>query len=680
MSNTGLIAPVECSSIASSTQSKEESLPTAAPGRPVFDAKTGKYVFPNLLSEFIYMRTYSRWLHDELRRESWNETIERYISFIKSERKIPSHVANGCRDAIMTMDVLPSMRAFWSAGPAALRDNTCFYNCAHIPIDSLKSFTELLYILMMGTGIGFSVEHQFVDNLPTVGFQTKAVVHHQIADSTEGWADALLFGLTHWFQGRRVEFDYDLIRKAGAILKTKGGRASGPEPLKALMDFCEQIILGASGRKLRPIECHDICCQIAEIVMVGGFRRAATISISDPDDEEMRHAKDFNRGQFPKIRFMANNSAYWGERPDRETFDREWTALVRSKSGERGLSIDSWHMRADRPKGEVRPNPCGEIGLRFARSVDPWTGEGGGGQFCNLTAAVMRPWDTIKTFAKKIRLATWLGAIQATFTEFPYLRPAWKQHCDEDRLLGVDITGQCDNPKLSGDPEAMRYFNRIAVETAAEASAYLGINMPVAITCGKPSGNSSQLVDCASGFHPRFSQFYLRRVRIAATDPLFHLIRDYGVPVYKENGQENLSDEDVRVWVAEFPVKAPENAVLRDSESALEQCERYLHVTQTWMAERGHNQSATIYVREHEWAEVGDWVYNNFDQITGISFLPYDGGSYRLAPYQEIEEDEYEAAQAKMPTVNFAALSRYEIEDRGEGAREYACSGGSCEL
>ncbi|MDB4278201.1 hypothetical protein N9917_01225 [Deltaproteobacteria bacterium] len=642
--------------------------------------KESEDVFPNLLSEFIYMRTYSRWLADDRRRETWDETVGRYVEFIGEQRRIPAHILREVHQGILGMGILPSMRALWSAGPAALRDNTCFYNCSFIPIDSLKSFNELLYILMMGTGIGYSVERKFVGNLPPVALLSQASASYQIADSTEGWADALYYGMTQWFNGRKVEFDYSLIREAGAILQTKGGRASGPEPLQKLMAFCEATILGAAGRQVKSIECHDMCCQIGEIVMVGGFRRAALISISDQDDKEMRHAKDWSLGEFPAIRYMANNSAYYEGKPDDETFWGEWAALVRSKSGERGLSIDSWHQRADRPAGFIRPNPCGEIGLKFALSTDPWTGEGGGGQFCNLTAAIMRADDTRESFAQKVRLATWLGCVQASFTEFPYLRDTWKKHCDEDRLLGVDITGQCDNPALSGDPEAMAFFNRVAIETAAEASAYLNIPMPVAITCGKPSGNSSQLVDCASGFHPRFSPYYLRRVRIASHDPLFQLIRDQGVPVEKENGQEHLPDDEVTVWVAAFPVKAPSHAVLRNDETAIQQCNRYLHIMKTWCGERGHNQSATIYVRDEEWDEVGQWVLDHFDGITGISFLPYDGGEYRLAPYEEITEEQYIAAEAAMPDVDFTVLSRYEEEDRGGGAQVLACSGGSCEI
>jgi len=636
--------------------------------------------FPNLLSQFVYTRTYSRWDSSLGRRETWDETVARYMDFISTERDLPRHVVKEIHKGILRRDVLPSMRALWSAGDAARRDNTTMYNCSFVPLDSFRSFTELLYILMMGTGVGFSVERQFVNNLPAVASLTGETVTHVVPDSTTGWADSFYFGMTQWFNGNKVAFDYSQVRPAGAVLKTKGGRASGPEPLMRLFKFAEETVLAATGRKMRPIEAHDIACMIGEIVMSGGVRRAALISISDVDDEELRHAKDWSRGEFPKLRYMANNSAYYGEKPSEDIFWKEWNALVNSGSGERGFSIDSWHRRAGRPQGMVRTNPCGEIGLRFMPSTDGVTGESGSGQFCNLSAAVMRAGDTRESFAAKVRLATWIGAIQSSFTYFPYLRPGWKQTCDEDRLLGVDITGQCDNPGLSKDPEAMRHFNQVALDTAAEASAYLGINMPVAVTCGKPSGNSSQLVDCASGFHPRFASHYIRRVRIASTDPLFKLIRDSGVPVHKDNRFEDWADEDCPTWVAEFPVKAPEGAVLRNEETAIEQCDRYLHVIQTWCGNRGHNQSATIYVNPEEWEEVGKWVFENFANITGLSFLPYDGGNYKLAPYEEITEEHYEAIMAQMPDVDFSLLTYYEQEDRGEGARELACQGGACEL
>ena len=636
-------------------------------------------VFPNLLSEFIYKRTYSRWVTEKGRRETWPETVQRYMDFVTEERDIPRHVSKEIQAAILQMEVLPSMRALWAAGEAAKRDNTCMYNCSFLPMDSLKSFSELLYILMQGTGVGFSVESRFVEALPVVGETSNTTIHHTIADSTEGWADALWFGVQQWWKGYKVEFDYSGIRPAGSPLKIKGGRASGPEPLRKLMDFAETTVLAGGGRKLRPLEVHDICCQIAEIVMVGGFRRAALISFSDPENEEIRHAKDWTRGDFPAIRYMSNNTAVYEGKPSEALFEAEWRSLVNSKSGERGFfSYPQW--RREQRGGECRANPCGEILLRFDTANDAITGEGGSGSFCNLTSAVMRSHDTRETMAKKVRLATWVGALQSTFTHFPYLRPGWAQVCEQDRLLGVDITGQCDNPKLSTDPEVMLYLNSVARDTAAEATAYLGINMPVAITCGKPSGNSSQLVDCASGFHPRFSPYYFRHVRIAASDPLFRMVRDAGVPAFPENGQEHMAKEDVNVWVVRFPVKAPENAIFRHHETAIEQCDRYLHIMETWCGERGHNQSATIYVREHEWEGIGQWVWENFDRLTGLTFLPFDGGKYRLPPYQEIDQAEYEKAQALMPKVDFSYLSTYEREDRGEGAQELACRGGSCEL
>lgn len=638
-----------------------------------------KTPFPNLLSEFVYKRTYARW--NGQRRENWSETIDRYVEFLREEcPTVPAEVFEGIRNNMIDMQVMGSMRAFWSAGVPARRDHTCIYNCSFIPLDNLKAFSEGLYILMQGTGVGFSVERQFVENLPKVASVNGTEIQHKIEDSAEGWADSLYIALVNNYNGTKVKFDLSGIRPAGAVLKTKGGRASGPDPLRRLLEFVQETVLGASGRQLRPIECHDIMCMVGEIVVCGGVRRSALISFSDPEDEEMRHAKNWKRGNFPQIRYMANNSSYYSEKPSEEVFWAEWDALVESQSGERGFSIGNWHNRADRPANDVRSNPCHEIGLRFLRATDPVTGEGGGGQFCNLSAAVMRSEDTPETFAEKVRLATWIGVMQASFTNFPYLRKGWKQTCQEDCLLGVDITGQCDNPELSQNEEAMKYFNQVAINTARIASSVVGINMPVAITCGKPSGNTSQLVDCASGFHPRYSKYYFRHVRIAAHDPLCQMVRDQGLPMFKENGEENKEDKDVKTWVARFPVQAPDGAMLRDSETALEQCERYLQVMRTWCSERGHNQSVTIYPKPHEWREVGEWVYKHFDEITGVSFLPYAGGNYRLAPYEEIDAETYKEALDKMPDIDFGMLSVYEREDRGQGSRELACVGGVCEL
>jgi len=637
--------------------------------------------FPNLLSEFVYTRTYARWMEEVGRRENWGETVSRYTDFVFKDRDLPVGLRSRAQKLILNLDVLPSMRALWCAGPAMERDNVCGYNCSFLPIDNLRAFSEGLYILMQGTGVGFSVERTFVNNLPEIAHPTGESIDYIIGDSTEGWADAVYFGMVQFHLGRKVNFNYSLIREKGARLKTKGGRASGHEPLKRVLDFAAETIAAAAGRRLKPIEAHDIMCMIAEIVMVGGFRRASLISFSDVDDQEMRDAKDWNKGKFPAIRYMANNSAVYHERPTPEVFWREWEALAASGSGERGFFCVTPPNVAKRG-GEFRCNPCAEIKLRFKRATDPWTGAGGGGSFCNLTAAVMRPWDTVETMAEKVEVATWLGAIQASYTNFPYLRPAWKELCEEDNLLGVDITGQCDNPTLSENEEAMTYLNSVACDTATIATSYLKTNPPAAITCGKPSGNSSQFVDCASGFHPRYAPYYFRHVRISSKDPLFHLIRDQGVPLFKENGQEHLDDEDVDVWVARFPVKAPEGAKLRHHERAIDQCNRYLQIMRTWCSTKGHNQSATIYVRDDEWKEVGQWLYENFDNVTGLSFLNFDesGTKYRLPPYAEITEGEYHEAMLTMPKVDFSVLSFYETRDEGEGAAVLACSGGACEI
>lgn len=683
---------------------------------------TEEVKFPTPLSKFVFTRTYPRWRSDIGRRETFVESVDRYLEFISSERKIPQDVLEGIRSKMIRMEVLPSMRALWSAGDAARSDNTMIYNCSFLPLDSLVGFSELLYILMMGTGAGYSVERRFINKLPVVQPRSEApAVTYVIQDSAVGWMKALYDGLYMMWKGQAVAFDYSLIRPAGAILKTKGGRASGPGPLRNLLEFVDDLLKNAGGRQLNSVEVNDIACMEGEIVMAGGVRRSALISFSDPDDLLMRDAKKYPTCKicqwgwsnhlskvdgdgkdhlmtehgvteeeylkeypgaylgFGAHRFMANNSAFWEGKPDRETFDREWLALRNSGSGERGFYMIPPKKRAGR-RGDCRSNPCGEIILRFLESKDPWTGEGGGGQFCNLSAAVMRSNDTRKSFAEKVRIATWIGVIQATFTHFPHLRPGWKSTCEEDRLIGVDITGHCDNPKLSGDEEAMSYFNQVACETAAEAASYMNIPMPVAITTGKPSGNSSQAIDCASGFHTRYAPFYIRRVRISNKDPLFLLARDSGVPVHKDVKYQGVPDEECPTWVAEFPVAAPKGCMTRKDETALEQLGRYLKIMQTWCNDRGHNQSATVYVKDDEWDQVGDWLFENFNDVTGLSFLPYSGGNYTLAPYEEIDEARYNELMRDFPEIDYSLLELYEREDMGEGAQTLACVGGSCEI
>ena len=638
--------------------------------------------FRNDLGELVYLRSYARWLENEKRRETWNETVDRVCRFLFKESPIDTEEVALIKEMILTQQVMPSMRSLWASGEFASIDNTAIYNCSFLPIDNLKAFSELIYILMQGTGVGFSVESKFVNKLPLIAEMdsTKSATF-QVEDSSVGWADAIFFVVTHAWKGfGSIEIDYSLVRPRGSRLKTKGGRASGPKPLQDAIEFIIDTIHNAKSRKLTTLEVYDICCSLAEVVVVGGVRRSAMISFSDPNDKSLRHAKDWKLGNFPLKRYMSNNSAYFADRPNKDVFDREWKQLAESGSGERGFSIDNWHKYAPRTKGECRSNPCHEIGLRFKESNDPWTGDGGGGQFCNLSAVVVRPEDTLDTLKVKVRLATIIGCTQATFTNFPYLRPAWKKLCQEDRLIGVDLTGQCDNPNLLDNLDNLSALNDIAVSTASEMSKLLRINMPVAITCGKPSGNTSQMVDCASGFHPRYSDFYFRHIRVSADDPLSHLLRSEGIPMFPEVGQEELPLDKIKTWVARFPIKSPQGSMTRDDETSFDQMERYLTIMKGWCKERGHNQSATIYVKNDDWDKVGQWVWDNFDDIVGLSFLPYDGGNYKLAPYEEISEEEYLDAIQDFPNIDFQRLAEFETYDQGQGSSEIACTGGACEI
>lgn len=637
--------------------------------------------FKNQLGELVYLRSYARWLDTDKRRETWPETIERVTDFLFNDKEVDTEDVEAIKDLILSQDIMPSMRSLWASGEYASIDNTAIYNCSFMPMDNLRAFSELIYILMQGTGVGFSVERKFVDKLPIVERRFEGEAKHTVQDSSVGWADAIYFAVTSAYKGySAVVVDYSLVRPRGSRLKTKGGRASGPEPLMSAIVFICNTISKAEGRRLHTLEVYDICCAIAEVVVVGGVRRSAMISFSDPDDESMRHAKDWKRGNFPLKRYMSNNSAYFPERPSKEVFDREWKQLAESGSGERGFSIDNWHKYSPREKGTSRSNPCHEISLRFREANDAWTGAGGGGQFCNLSAVVIRPEDTLETLKTKVKYATIIGCVQSTFTYFPYLRPAWREMCNEDRLIGVDLTGQCDNVKLVNDPDTLSALNEVAISTAELYSKRLGINMPKVITCGKPSGNTSQMVDCSSGFHPRYSQYYFRHIRISADDPLSELLKTEGVPMFPEVGQENLPDSEVKTWVARFPIQSPEGAMTRDDETSFDQLERYLQIMKNWCKDRGHNQSATIYVKDGDWDRVGDWVWKHFDEIVGLSFLPYDGGNYKLAPYEEITKEEYEDSVQDFPNIDFSKLSLFETFDMGEGSYEIACTGGACEI
>lgn len=633
-------------------------------------------VFKHPSQEFVYLRTYSRWLEEEQRREMWSETVDRFINFIEEERgeKIPSKVIKKMRQYILNLDVMPSMRAMWAAGPAAKKDNTCMYNCAFQAVDSIRSFSECLYILMCGTGYGFSVESKNVEKLPVVPkLSSESSGTIVIEDSKKGWADSLRSLLESLYNGKDLDFDYSLIRAKGERLMTMGGRASGPEPLIKLHNYVREVFSNAQGRKLTSLECHDLMCQIAEIVVVGGVRRSSEISLSDLNDDEMRNAKS---GTFPLRRYMANNSAVYNSKPSAVEFLTEWGALASSGSGERGIfNLDAVRKSCpDRRNGELiqGTNPCGEIALRSM-------------EFCNLSEVVIKPTDDLDDLMGKVECATWIGAIQSTFTKFPYLRRKWKQNCEEERLLGVSLTGQMDNPALM-TKDNLTALRKKAVKIAKKAADILGVEMSVSVTTGKPSGTVSQLVDSASGCHVRYSPYYIRRYRISSTDPLLKLLKDQNVPMSPEVGQRKIengkvvkgwSEDKVDTWVVEFPMASPKNALTRHDVDAIAQLEHYKTVQTNWCE---HNQSCTIYVKDHEWFEVGNWVYENWDYINGISFLPYDGGVYDLAPYQEITKQEYDKLSKAFPDIDFSTLSKYEVEDTTEGAKSLACSGDKCEL
>jgi ribonucleoside-triphosphate reductase (thioredoxin) len=625
-------------------------------------------IFKNTAAEFIYVRTYARWIDELGRRETWEETVDRYVTFLQEERgdKIPPKVLKKIREKILSFEVMPSMRALWAAGTAARQDNLTIYNCSALEVNSIDSFAEALYILMCGTGEGYSVRQSSVDQLSEVpSFQQNTPpTRHIVEDSRKGWAESVRLLLTALYTGTDIDFDYSLLRPKGAKLVVMGGRSSGPAPLITLHAFIRETLHKASGRKLSTLECSDIMNQIAESVVVGGVRRSSQISLSDLHDEAMRHAKDW---PFPPRRYMSNNSAIYEVKPSAIDFLKEWSALASSGTGERGIfNLESLRKNAPTRRDKsliLLTNPCGEIALR---------NQG----LCNLSEVVVRAEDDLDSLLDKVETATWLGSIQSTFTDFSYVNSQWKTNADEERLLGVSLTGQMDNPEMMR-PEYLKALKAKAVKVARHASIKLGINMPAAITCVKPSGTVSQLVDSASGIHARFSPYYIRRYRVSSTDPLCHLLRDQGVKLSPENGQENLPLEEVTTFVVSFPSKSPEGAVTKDKLSALEQLEIYKKTQTNWCE---HNVSMTVYVKDHEWFDVGNWVYNNWDHITGLSFLPFDGGKYKQAPYEEITKEQYEKMLAKFPHIDYSQLSRYETSDRTEGAKSYSCVGDKCEL
>jgi ribonucleoside-triphosphate reductase (thioredoxin) len=625
---------------------------------------------PTDYQSFIHTSRYARWLEDEGRRESYPETIERYIQNVVAPVVEDPEVVDAIRQGISDLGIMPSMRAMMTAGPAMQRDNTSAYNCSYLPVDDPKSFDEAMFILLCGTGVGFSVERQYVNKLPEVPerlFASDDTI--VVADSKEGWAKAYRKLLALLWAGEVPKWDVSKVRPAGAKLKTFGGRASGPAPLVELFNFTIGKFKAAAGRKLSSIECHDIMCKIGEVVVVGGVRRSAMISLSNLSDDRMRHAKSGQWWENNGQRALANNSTSYTEKPDMETFMREWTALVESKSGERGIFNRQASQKQAAKNGRRNPdwdfgtNPCSEIILR------PY-------QFCNLTEVVVRATDTIETLSHKVKLATILGTIQSTYTNFPYLRKKWKDNTEEERLLGVSLTGIMDNQLMTSKNVALEktleHLRNVAVATNAEWADRLGIPRSAAITCVKPSGTVSQLVDSASGIHARHSPYYTRTVRGDNKDPLTQFMKDMGVPA------EPCVMKPDNTTVFSFPVKSPEGAVTRNDMTAIEQLETWLTYQRHWCE---HKPSVTVSVRDEEWMEVGAFVYKYFDEMSGVSFLPHSDHTYQQAPYQDTTKEEYEALLAQMPTkIDWAKLSEYETEDMTKSSQSFACSSGVCEI
>ncbi len=635
-------------------------------------AEESKQYFKNSLGEFIYYRSYSRWIEDEGRRETWVESVDRYVAFMKSKigKALSEDEYREIREGILRLETMPSMRLMWSAGRAAEKTNVTAYNCSYIAPARIEDLAEIMYLSMCGAGVGFSVEDQTVQQFPQIKKQIgEKLPTHVIADSKEGWGDALTLGLKTWFSGKDIDFDFSGLRPQGARLKTMGGKSSGPGPLRAVLDFSRRKILAKQGRRLSTLDVHDIICKIGEVVVMGGVRRTALISLSDFDDREMRHAKT---GQFyltEPQRSMANNSAAYNEKPNSSVFLDEWIALAKSGTGERGI-FNRGSLKYQLPERRWKvfeedaatsgTNPCGEIVLKSK-------------QFCNLTEVVARKDDDEKSLLRKVRLATILGTFQSTLTDFPYLSKEWKRNCEEERLLGVSITGQWDAPVVR-NAAVLRKMRDRAIEVNQEYAKRFGINASTAVTCVKPSGTVSQLVDASSGLHPRHAPYYIRRVRIAATDALYHMLKDQKIPVYPEVGQ---SPETATTFVLEFPIKAPDGSIVRNDMSAIEQLEYWKLVKENYTE---HNPSVTISVGENEWISVADWLYEHWDMLGGLSFLPREDHVYAMAPYEEISKERYEQMVKESPEVDFSQILLYEHDDETQGAKELACVGGTCEV
>ena len=625
---------------------------------------------PTDYQNFIALSRYARWKDDEQRRENWGETVDRYFDYMANHLNknhsytITKALKEKLTEQIMNLGVMPSMRALMTSGPALDRCHVGGYNCSYIPVDSPRSFDESMYILMCGTGVGFSVERENVDKLPVVNehFENSSTII-KVGDSRPGWSKALRELIAMLYAGQIPTWDTSEVRPAGARLKTFGGRASGPAPLEELFRFCIEKFKGAKGRRLFPIECHDLMCKIGEVVVVGGVRRSALISLSNLGDDQMRHAKSGQWWENEGQRALANNSVAFKGKPEMGTFMREWTSLYESKSGERGI----FNRQAAKVKASENGrresdhyfgcNPCSEIILR------PY-------QFCNLTEVVCRVTDDLASLKEKVRMATILGTFQSTLTDFKYLRKVWKDNTEEERLLGVSLTGILDCPIWT--EEILEILRDVAVETNKKMAKDLGIPQSTAITCVKPSGTVSQLVDSASGIHARHNDYYIRTVRGDNKDPLTQFMKDSGIP------SEPCVMKPDSTTVFSFPMKSPSGATTRTEMSAIEQLEYWLMFQRHWCE---HKPSVTVSVKEDEWMKVGAWVYDNFDEVSGISFLPFSDHTYAQAPYQDITGEEYEKLYKQMPeSIDWSKLADYEKEDTTSGGRELACTADACEM
>jgi ribonucleoside-diphosphate reductase alpha chain len=623
----------------------------------------------NEYQEFIHKSRYARWLPEEGRRETWAETVQRYVDFWDNRGQITKADGEKMYKAIYNLDVMPSMRCLMTAGEALDKDNVAGFNCSYLHIDHQKSFDEMMYVLMCGTGVGFSVERQFIDKLPTVAesfHETDTTI--VVADSKIGWASAFRELIAMLYAGKVPKWDMHKVRPAGARLKTFGGRASGSQPLEDLFIFCVGIFQKAKGRRLTSIECHDICCKIAEVVVVGGVRRSALISLSNLSDPRMAKAKSGDWWRNEGQRALANNSVSYTEKPDFESFLSEMHTMYDSKAGERGIfsrvaaqKIAAKNGRRD-PEHSFGTNPCSEIILRS-------------NQFCNLSEIVIRADDDLVSLKKKVEVASMIGSLQATLTDFRYLRNIWKRNTEEEALLGVSLTGICDHYLLGKDsPDIEKWLTEmkdVAIKTNKEWADKLGINQSTAITCVKPSGTVSQLVDSASGIHPRFSKHYIRRVRSDKKDPLAQYMTAAGFPV-----EDDVMSKSSLVF--SFPIKSPDSSTTVKQVGAMEQLKLWKKYQDYWCE---HKPSITVYYTDDEFLQVSQWIWENFDTVSGISLLPVSDHVYQQAPYEDITAEKYEELLAAMPVdVNWEDLEHFEKEDTTTGSQELACTGGACEI